>query len=124
MNPIEENRKKEGWSQAKLAEILGVHQTAVSQWETGKTLPDVLTAQKLALVFGVNIEDLLESAEYGQYPRRDISDTALKLSLFGCDVDTDMLNEVKKYAEFLLLQQKVKAAFTITGGDLDAEAQE
>ncbi len=39
--------------------MLGVHQTAVSQWELGKTLPDLLTAQKLALIFGITIEDLI-----------------------------------------------------------------
>lgn len=62
MNHIAEFRKKHGYSQAQLAELLGVHQTAVSQWELGKTLPDILTAQKLALIFGITIEDLLNDA--------------------------------------------------------------
>ena len=46
--------------------------------------------------------------------------TAQKLALFDRDVDSDMLNEVKKYAKFLLLQQEVKAAFTIAENDSDA----
>lgn len=63
MNHITELRKKCSYSQTQLAEMLGVHQTAVSQWELGKTLPDIVTAQKLALIFGITIEDLLNDAD-------------------------------------------------------------
>ena len=62
MNHITELRKKYKYSQKQLADMLGVHQTAVSQWELGKTLPDILTAQKLSLIFGITIEDLLNDA--------------------------------------------------------------
>ena len=64
MNPITKLRKDNGYSQAQLAVILGVSQSAVSQWEVGRTLPDILTAQKLALIFGVAIEDLIEASDY------------------------------------------------------------
>ena len=63
MNPITKLRKKHNYSQTQLAELLGVHQTAVSQWELGKTLPDILTAKKLSLIFGVTIEDLLNDTD-------------------------------------------------------------
>ena len=48
MNRIKQLRKEKGISQVKLAETLGVHQTAISQWETGRTNPDLDTAKKLA----------------------------------------------------------------------------
>ena len=41
MNRIREVRKAKKLSQTELAEMLHVHQTAVSQWENGKTEPDV-----------------------------------------------------------------------------------
>ena len=44
MNRIKELRKARKISQCKLAEMLNVHQTAISQWETGRTNPDIATA--------------------------------------------------------------------------------
>lgn len=64
MNPISTLRKERGISQKELAEQMGVAQSTVSMWESGKNIPDLLTAQKLALIYGVSIEALLENAEY------------------------------------------------------------
>lgn len=36
MNRVKELRKLNGYSQVKLANKLNVHQTAISQWETGE----------------------------------------------------------------------------------------
>lgn len=65
VNRIREIRKSKGISQQKLAEALHVNQTAISQWETGKTSPNIDTAGELANIFGVSMEYLLgnESAE-------------------------------------------------------------
>ena len=40
MNIIKDLRKRAKLSQIELAELCGVHQTAVSQWEKGRTNPD------------------------------------------------------------------------------------
>ncbi|AXQ77987.1 helix-turn-helix domain-containing protein [Streptococcus chenjunshii] len=52
-------RKKQGLSQEKLAEKIGVSRQTVAKWETGNSLPDVLSCAKLAELFDVSIEDLL-----------------------------------------------------------------
>ena len=59
MNRIKELRKKQGISQQKLADILEVHQTAVSQWETGRTAPDIEASAQMARMFHVSVEYLL-----------------------------------------------------------------
>ena len=59
MNRVKELRKKSGYSQQKLAKILNVHQTAISQWETERTSPDIDIASKMAAVFGVSLDYLL-----------------------------------------------------------------
>ena len=59
MNHIKELRKARGLLQSQLAAELGVHQTAVSQWETGRTDPDVSSAHRLADFFGVTLDELL-----------------------------------------------------------------
>lgn len=64
MNHIKELRKSRGLSQQKLAQLLNVHQTAISQWETDRTSPDIDSANRLANLFDVSIEQLLGLEEY------------------------------------------------------------
>ena len=59
MNKIKQLRIEKGLSQAKLAEKLNVHQTAVSQWEKGRTMPDIEIAQRMAELFNVTLDYLL-----------------------------------------------------------------
>lgn len=59
INRIKELRKKSNISQQKLASLLNVHQTAISQWETGRTTPDIETANIMAKLFNVTLEYLL-----------------------------------------------------------------
>ncbi len=59
MSFIRELRKEKGISQQELAKLCGVHQTAVSQWEKGRTMPDRNSLQLLSKVFGVTVDKLL-----------------------------------------------------------------
>ena len=58
-NNLKRLRKEARLSQAELSALLGVHQTAVSQWECGRTLPDVRSLKKLAALYSVSLETLL-----------------------------------------------------------------
>lgn len=61
MNPIKECRVERGLSQQKLADMIGVHQTAVSQWEKGRTDPDKQSLLRLSEALGVSADRLLGS---------------------------------------------------------------
>jgi len=52
-------RNQRGLTQAQLAKQLHVHQTAVSQWECGRTYPDRETIIKLAKFFCVSADVIL-----------------------------------------------------------------
>ena len=52
-------RKRENWTQARLAEKLNYSDKAVSKWERGESVPDVLTLAVLAECFGVTVDELL-----------------------------------------------------------------
>jgi len=56
MNRLKELRKKKGYSQKQLADILFVNQTAVSQWERGVTHPNKNTLLKLCELYNVTID--------------------------------------------------------------------
>lgn len=59
MNNIKKLRQEKGLTQKQLAQEVHITQTAVSQWELGKTAPDKQTANKLADFFGVSLDFLL-----------------------------------------------------------------
>ena len=56
---IAECRKKQGFTQASLAEKLGITDRAVSKWETGKSLPDASIMLDLCSELSITVNDLL-----------------------------------------------------------------
>lgn len=73
MNLIKELRKKNGYTQIELAKKLNVHQTAVSQWENGRTSPDKDILMKLSDLFDVSIDSLVQGSAKNE--KADVSDT-------------------------------------------------
>lgn len=59
MNKFKELRKAAGFSQSALAKMLNVHQTAISQWELGKSFPEIDTLKRMAEVYNVPIDFLV-----------------------------------------------------------------
>ena len=52
-------RKRNGLTQARLAEKLNYSDKAVSKWERGESVPDVLTLVQLSELFDISVNDLL-----------------------------------------------------------------
>ncbi len=53
------HRKKAGFTQASLAEMLGLSDKAVSKWERGVACPDIAILPKLSVLLDTDIESLL-----------------------------------------------------------------
>ena len=53
-------RKKAGLTQAAAAEKLGIAAASVSQWETGKTLPETERLRDIAKLYNCTVDELLE----------------------------------------------------------------
>ena len=56
---IAEQRRLHSLTQKQFAEKLDVTDKAVSRWETGKGYPDIETLEKISIVFGVTVNDIL-----------------------------------------------------------------
>lgn len=63
MNAIVKLRRKQGLSQAQLAEKLNITQGAVSQWEMGLSKPKSEILPKLAKVLDCTIDELFKKDE-------------------------------------------------------------
>ena len=78
-------RKRSGLTQAKLAQQLNYSDKAVSKWERGESVPDVLTLVQLAELFGVTVNDLLvdpnELPETGSSKIEQVMEKAVQKTL-------------------------------------------
>ena len=101
---IRELRKKCGITMKELGEKIGVAESTVSQYETGKRQPDYETLLKLGEYFGVTVDFILgaEKAPTAE-GERNVSDDDIKFALFGGEGEiTDaMFDEVRQFAEFV-----------------------
>ena len=62
-NRLIELRKKSGLSQEELADRLGLSRQAVSKWERAEASPDTDNLICLARIYGVSLDDLLNTDE-------------------------------------------------------------
>lgn len=62
-NRLREHRAIDGWSQAHLADLLGVSRQTVNALEKGRYDPSLPLAFRLARVFSTTIEDLFSPSE-------------------------------------------------------------
>ena len=62
---IKKTRNKIGITQEQLAEKINVTRQAVSNWENGKTEPDIETLTKIAQIFDISIDELVDGIPRG-----------------------------------------------------------
>ena len=62
-NNLFQSRKKTGLSQETVAEKLGVSRQTISKWETDETVPDIYQAKKLAKIYNLLLDELIDFDE-------------------------------------------------------------
>ena len=62
-NEIRAAREAQGWTQAELAERMGVSRKTVNTVENGVFIPSTIVALKAARALGRSVEDLFELAD-------------------------------------------------------------
>lgn len=76
-------RKARGWTQAALAERLGMEPESISRFERGATLPSLATLEQIAAFLDTSIADLL-----AEYPDSAYTE-AQRISALMADLDPD-----------------------------------
>ena len=59
-NNLFQARKKAGLSQERVAEKLGVSRQTISKWETDETIPDIYQSKKLAKLYNLTLDELID----------------------------------------------------------------
>lgn len=99
-------RKRSALSQEAVAEKLGVSRQTISKWETDETLPDIYQSKKLAAVYHLSLDELvdfdMEAKELEQIVRNTGEETQKK-------VDWNKL-WAEKYPILAAYKQEVKTA--------------
>ena len=62
-NLIKVERAKKNWTQADLAQRVGVSRQAVNAVETGKFIPSTVLALKMAQAFGTTVDQVFQLEE-------------------------------------------------------------
>lgn len=69
-------RKQSGFTQQQLADMLNVSNKTISQWETGRALPDISMLVRLSEIYKLKLDELLN-----QEGQKSIPDDALVKTL-------------------------------------------
>ncbi|NJO03051.1 MAG: helix-turn-helix transcriptional regulator [Bacteroidia bacterium] len=70
---IAQLRKQKGWSQSELADKIGASREAIGKYERNEALPSVETAKKIAQVFEVTIDYLVEENALPTFDKKTVN---------------------------------------------------
>lgn len=70
-NRLVELRKKNGYSQEQLADLLGLSRQAVSKWERAEASPDTDNLICLAKIYGISLDELLSTDQTAEEIRSE-----------------------------------------------------
>lgn len=102
-------RKKSGFSQEYIAEKLGVSRQTISKWELGETLPDIIQSKKLANLYHLSLDELIDFDLDVQEIQEVIDHTSEKIA--------DKVDWTKawgkKYPILVTYQEQVKTDFYV-----------
>ena len=103
MKNIKNLRKELKLSQSEFAAMFNVHQTAVSQWEQGRTVPDIDTAIRIAEEFKVSLEYVLDKTNL-RLESAEISkpSSGIRIPVYGkvaAGIPIDAIEDIIDYEE-------------------------
>lgn len=102
---LKKARKRCGFTQRQLADLIGAKHNSVSNWETGQNEPDADSIRKICAILSITPNDL-----FGAVPSAGttVSRDDLKFALFegSEEITEDMLREVLDFAQFVKTKYK------------------
>ena len=100
-------RSVNGYSQEEVAEKIGISRQAYAKWEKGESVPDVERCQKLAELYGVTIDSLVNFS--GKIGTTALTPAPKGKHIFG----TSKINDRGQ----IVIPKKARELFGINNGD-------
>lgn len=108
-NRITELRKEKGWSQKRLAEMIGTSGPIIGRYERGEMTPSVEVAKRLAESFGVTLDYLVDDAN----SVADIKDKAMLQRLTDIErLDQEDKKTIVHVIDIFLRDAKARKAYS------------
>lgn len=105
-------RKEKGMTQLELAEKMGVTDKAVSKWERDLSFPDINSIPKLAEIFEVSVDELMQvKTETKENIGKNIVDEIVGVALKGIGIAMGIAVTVLS----ILGELETKSAFIMIG---------
>lgn len=103
-------RKNKGLSMKSLGEIIGVAESTISQYETGKREPDFETLLKIAEYFNVSTDYLLRGSIFQEEPTLDEQLEGVDFALWGeiKELTDGQKEDILNFVRFTKEQEKKK----------------
>lgn len=96
-NRIKELRKSHHYTQAHLAELLGVKPTTVASWEQGRNKPLMDKVQRMATIFNVPISEIVEEeVDNKKTKTADLADEDTVFTYEGRQIPPEDLEYMKR----------------------------
>ena len=102
-------RKENGYTQASLAEQLGITDRAISKWENGKSLPDASIMLELCELLKINVNELLTGERIIMDNYKDIAEK----NLVEMRIQEEKANKKLLAAEAFLVTLTVVASLSM-----------
>ena len=90
-NTIKNLREARNFTQAELAEKIGVSSKTVSKWETGKGLPDIGLLQPLAQALGISLIELMNGEHI---TNKNVCGNMLRSKFYVCPVCGNIIHSM------------------------------
>ena len=126
---IRDTRKRHSLTQAELAERSGISTMSLRRYEADERQPKIYQLQRIATALNVTVNYLLGNLEYHDFERtgkvatdedgviiaqgENVSLEDIKFALWGHDgkeMDDKALDDVRRFAEFILQREKDEKA--------------
>lgn len=105
-------RKDKGMTQLELAEKMGVTDKAVSKWESDLSFPDINSIPKLAEIFEISVDDLMQvKPKTEENVRKHKADEIVDVALKGIGIAMGIAVTVLS----VLGELEMNTAFTMLG---------
>ena len=108
-NFLKELRKEKNFTQAQVADKLGVSGRTISRWETGAYMPDISLLVDIAEMYDVDVRDIIDGERKDKDMNSEVKEVAVKMA----DYSAMQTENLKKWIKTMSVSLLIVSAFLV-----------